>query len=227
MTSISSERAGAPDPFVPPGAAPPVDPPDARWRRTIPWVKQLPFIVLLAGISVLFVYPFLWLVSSSLKTRANVFDNKLIPHPFAHDVFHNYAVIWSAAPFLRWFANSMYITILAAVLVTFASALTAFTFAYFRFPLRNFLFGCVLATMMLPTVVTMIPVYLIWHHVGTLDVADPAVGAEPVRQRVLHLPAAAVLHGHTARRTSKRRAWTATTTSRCSGASPCRWRGRR
>jgi multiple sugar transport system permease protein len=159
VTSISPERAGAPTPDIPPV----INPEASGWRRGVPFAKQVPFIVLLAGVSVLFIYPFLWLVSASLKSRSDVFNNVLIPHPF---VFHNYAKIWSVAPFLRWFGNSMYITILAALLATFASALTAFAFAYFRFPLRNLLFGCVLATMMLPGVVTMIPVYLIWHHVG-------------------------------------------------------------
>lgn len=163
MTSISPERTGAPDPIVPAGIAPLLEPGEPGWRRALPWAKQVPFVILLAFFSVLFIYPFLWLISSSLKPRAEVFDNHLIPHHFR---FYNYVDIWHAAPFLHWFANSMYITILAAALVTFASALTAFAFAYFRFPLRNLLFGCVLATMMLPTVVTMIPVYLIWHHVG-------------------------------------------------------------
>jgi multiple sugar transport system permease protein len=160
MTSVSAERAGAPTPDIPPVT---LGPDTTGWRRRLPLLKQLPFVVLLAGFSVLFVYPFLWLISASLKSRGEVFNNKLIPSTF---VFHNYVKIWQVAPVLRWFANSMYISILAAVLVTFASALTAFAFAYFRFPLRNFLFGCVLGTMMLPGLVTMIPIYLIWHHIG-------------------------------------------------------------
>jgi multiple sugar transport system permease protein len=163
MTADSSQRGGSPPPDVPPRAVSPQEPREPRWRRFVPIAKQAPFIVLLTGFSVLFLYPFLWLVSASLKPRAEVFDNNLIPNQF---VFHNYVSIWNAAPFLHWFMNSMYITTLAAILVTFASALTAFAFAYFRFPLRNLLFGCVLATMMLPAVVTMIPVYLIWHQVG-------------------------------------------------------------
>jgi multiple sugar transport system permease protein len=163
MTPDASARAGSPSPEVPPLAAAPPAPAEPRWRRAIPIARQAPFIVLLTGFSVLFAYPFLWLISASLKPRADVFDNNLVPHQF---IFHNYVEIWNAAPFLHWFVNSVYITILAAILVTFASALTAFAFAYFRFPFRNLLFGCVLATMMLPTVVTMIPVYLIWHHVG-------------------------------------------------------------
>jgi multiple sugar transport system permease protein len=154
------ERAGAPDPALPVVTT---APPRRGWRPSGSRIKQLPFILLLLGFSVLFVYPFLWLVSSSLKPRAYVFSNRLIP-----EVWHwyNYVQIWHAAPFLRWFGNSLYIDLAAAISVTFASALTAFSFAYFRFPLRNFFFGCVLATMMLPSAVTMIPVYLIWHHLS-------------------------------------------------------------
>jgi multiple sugar transport system permease protein len=62
---------------------------------------------------------------------------------------------------------------LAAVTVTFSSALVAFAFAYFRFPGRNFLFACVLGTMMLPGAVTLIPVYLIWNHVHLADSQFP------------------------------------------------------
>jgi multiple sugar transport system permease protein len=163
VTSISAERAGPPTRDVPP--SPPVVPGPAWYSRrpTVGAVKQVPFVVLLAFFSLLFVYPFIWLVSASLKPRAFVFTNRLIPQQWH---FYNYVQIWHAAPFLRWFWNSFYIDSLAALTVTFTSALTAFAFAYFRFPFRNFLFGCVLATMMLPGAVTMIPVYLIWHHLG-------------------------------------------------------------
>jgi multiple sugar transport system permease protein len=162
VTSISTERAGAPTPDIVP--VPPIVPGEpAGWRRRLPLIKQVPFLLLLLGASVLFVYPFLWLISASLKPRSDVFNNELIP---AHWRPYNYIEIWHAAPFFRWFFNSVYISVLAAVLVTFASAFTAFAFAYFRFPFRNLLFGCVLATMMLPGAVTMIPVYLIWHHLG-------------------------------------------------------------
>ena len=52
------------------------------------------------------------------------------------------------------------------MLVALSSAIVAFAFAYFRFPGRNFLFALILATMMLPGAVTMIPVYLIWNEIG-------------------------------------------------------------
>jgi len=69
--------------------------------------------------------------------------------------------------------NSIWISCLGAALTTFASALVAFAFAYFRFPLRNFFFGVLLATLMLPGEVTMIPVYLLWNHIGKFTLAHP------------------------------------------------------
>jgi multiple sugar transport system permease protein len=127
------------------------------------------FLTLLLGLSILFLYPFLWTVSASLKPRDEVFDNRLIP---AHWHFANYDDVWHAAPVANWFANSTYIAVLAAFAVTISSGIVAFAFAYFRFPLRNFFFACVLATMMLPGAVTMIPVYLIWNHLGFTHPGD-------------------------------------------------------
>jgi multiple sugar transport system permease protein len=153
-----------------PAAIPP--PPGATvkrpwWRPERPILTSV-YLLVLAFFTVLFVYPFLWTISSSLKPRPDVFDNKLIPstfHPSNYlDVFRGVELVGFHPPFARWFLNSVYIGVLAAVTVTISSALVAFAFAYFRFPGRNFLFGLVLATMMLPGAVLMIPRYLIWNH---------------------------------------------------------------
>jgi len=159
--------AAAPPAVTPPGAVPPAR---ARWLPAGNPLKAAFFLTLLVGLSVLFLYPFIWTVSASLKPREDVFDNRLIPatwHP------SNYVDVWHAAPVARWFVNSMYIGFLASFTVTISSGLVAFAFAYFRFPLRNFLFGCVLATMMLPGAVTMIPVYLIWNHLHLVNTQYP------------------------------------------------------
>ena len=63
------------------------------------------------------------------------------------------------------------------MLVTLSSSIVAFGFAYFRFPLRNLLFGLVLATMMLPGAVTLIPQYLIWSNLGLVGTNVPLWGA--------------------------------------------------
>jgi multiple sugar transport system permease protein len=128
------------------------------------------FGIALAGLSAIFLFPFLWLVSASLKTRVEVMNNELIPDPIQ---WGNYAEIFQRAPVFDWLINSVTVGILAATAVTLSSALVAFGFAYFRFPFRNVLFGLVLASMMLPGAVMMVPTFLIWNEVGKVA---PAVG---------------------------------------------------
>jgi multiple sugar transport system permease protein len=133
-------------------------------------VRRAPYLVVLALASVLFTYPFVWLVSASLKPRTEVFDNALVPHTFRPG---NFADVWHYGPVLAWMGNSALVAFAAASTVTISSALVAFGFAYFRFPGRNLLFGLVLATMMLPQAATMIPVYLIWNELGLTGTQVP------------------------------------------------------
>jgi len=124
----------------------------------------------LAGLSLIFIYPFLWLISASFKPRGDVFDNRLIPRTFTLD---NYVRVWQEAPVGLWLLNTLVVTVLAATTVTLSSAMVAWAFAYYRFPGRNVLFGLVLATMMLPGAVTMIPTFLIWNGVGAVGTLVP------------------------------------------------------
>jgi multiple sugar transport system permease protein len=174
--------AGAPPQAGPisTGAASPPLPQLMRTRRGWPrpqlsWVKHVLFLLVLTLLSVLFIYPFVWLVSASLKPSAEVFDNALIPHTFSwpydkqttdpRGIFST-GPEGIGAPVARWMFNSIWIGVLASVLTVLSSAVVAFSFAYFRFPGRNFLFGLILATMMLPTMVLMIPTFLLWNRVG-------------------------------------------------------------
>ncbi|WP_129337654.1 carbohydrate ABC transporter permease [Cellulomonas endophytica] len=140
-------------------------------RRTAGRVVGYALLVLF---SLLFLYPFVWLLAASLKGRGQVFDNRLWPREFHWD---NYVQVFDELPVAAWMVNSVVIAVLAAVLVAVSSSLVAFGFAYFRFPGRGFLFGLVLATMMLPGAVTMIPVYLIWKELGFLGTWVPLFGA--------------------------------------------------
>ena len=142
-----------------------------RWPRTLGSVLVG---LLLVGFSLLFLYPLVWLLAASLKPRGEVFDNRLIPETFSPQ---NYVEVWNQLPLLSWAANSIAIAILAAGLVVLSSALVAFGFAYFRFPGRKVLFGLVLATMMLPGAVTMVPQYLIWLNLGLVGTWVPLFGA--------------------------------------------------
>ena len=133
------------------------------WRRT-------PYLIMLALLGVLFTYPFLWLLSASFKPRTDVFDNALIPRHWRPT---NFVDVWHYGSMLTWLGNSAMVGVAAATTVTISSAVVAFGFAYFRFPGRNILFGLVLATMMLPQAVTMIPVYLIWNKIGLTGTQVP------------------------------------------------------
>jgi multiple sugar transport system permease protein len=148
-------------------APPVVEEPPSRWRR-VSLLKAALFSIVLVGLTILFIYPFIWAVSASLKPQEEVFDNRLIPK---HWAFHNYSDVFKIpdAPMFTWIWNSVWISSLGALAVTFSSAVIAFGFAYFRFPLRNLLFGILLGTMMLPQEVTMIPTYLIWKHLGLIN----------------------------------------------------------
>ena len=128
------------------------------------------FLLLLTACTALFLAPLAWLVSASLKTRAEVFSSGWLPDPVA---WGNYLRVWEAAPILDWLINSLVVGFLAALSVTLSSALVAFGFANFRFRGRDALFGLVLATMMLPGAVTMIPTFLIWDALGFINTLTP------------------------------------------------------
>jgi multiple sugar transport system permease protein len=132
--------------------------------------RRLPVAAGLLAAAAVFLYPFWWLISASLKPRAYVFDNSFLPMPFQPG---NYQTVWQQVPLLGWLANSVVVGVAAALAATVSSAVVAFGFAYFRFRGRSVLFGLVLGTMMLPGAVTMVPVYLEWHSVGLASTQVP------------------------------------------------------
>jgi multiple sugar transport system permease protein len=132
-------------------------------RTALSVTTRTVFLVALAAVSVLFVFPLVWLFFAALKPNAEVFQM----NPIGSEVrWSNYSTLFDLAPVLRWTWNSVVVTMLAATTVTFSSALIAFAFSYFRFPGRQALFYSVLATMMLPGAVLFIPQYLIWDRLG-------------------------------------------------------------
>ncbi len=143
-------------------------PREARRTGTESWnwkkiVLQGLFIIVLIGFTILFVYPLIWLVFASVKPGPEVFSSNILPTEWRFD---NYPRLLEQQPVALWAWNSTIVTVLASVTVTVSSALVAFSFAYFRFPFRGVVFAIVLASMMLPGAVTMIPNYLIWDFLG-------------------------------------------------------------
>jgi multiple sugar transport system permease protein len=161
--------ATAIDPGIEQGARKTTDSgPPAKWT-----IGRILITVVLVGFAALFLYPLFWLLAASLKPASQVFDNRLIPKTWVWD---NYAEVWDQLPLLSWMFNSIAIALIAAAAVSISSSVVAFGFAYFRFPGRNLLFGLVLATLMLPASVTMVPTYLIWKQTGLLGTWVPLFG---------------------------------------------------
>jgi multiple sugar transport system permease protein len=153
------------NPMAVPTTARPPQPVRRAWGPA-----RIAVMIALVISTVVFIYPFIWLISASFKPRGEVFDNRLIPETFTFD---NYLNVWREAPMALWLGNTLLVTVLAAATVTVSSAMVAWGFAYFRFPLRGPLFGLVLATMMLPGAVTMVPTFLIWNSLGMVGTLTP------------------------------------------------------
>lgn len=129
-------------------------------------VRLLSHLFLLAG-AFLSAMPFLWMVTTSLKSSGALYQPPLlIP---THFEWRNYLEAWQAAPFPRFFLNSALMTIGITLGQTLFSAMAGYAFARLKFPGRNVLFFLVLGTMMIPFPVTLIPSFLIVANLGWLD----------------------------------------------------------
>ncbi|GAC1363209.1 MAG: carbohydrate ABC transporter permease [Herpetosiphon sp.] len=118
--------------------------------------------------TILFIAPFVWLISNSLKDAAHAFDANWIPQPLE---LANYARIFVEVPLVLMARNSIIVGLLGVISVVISSSMIAYALARLRFPGSKVIFLVVLATMMLPGAVTMVPVFLIWkrlHLVNTL-----------------------------------------------------------
>lgn len=128
--------------------------------------KVIVYIVLSLG-AVIMVLPFLWTVLSSLKNMGQTFavPPKIIPDPF---VWENYPESLQALPFGRAYFNSFYIAVVVVAVQLLTASMAGYAFAKLKFSGHNLLFVLFLATMMIPSQVTMIPLFIIMKNLGLL-----------------------------------------------------------
>jgi multiple sugar transport system permease protein len=132
------------------------------------WLRAaLSYLGLTAGAVVMLV-PFIWMLSTSLKSGAAVFvyPPQWLPDPF---VWGNYADVVRIMPFPRYVLNTTFVAGSVTLLQLVVSSLAAFAFARLRFPGRDRLFLAYLATLMVPGQVTLIPNFLIVKYLGWID----------------------------------------------------------
>ncbi len=121
------------------------------------------YYILLSVFGITMIFPFLWMVSTSLKDPGEVFTYppEWIPDPV---VLENYPNAWRAIPFARGYINSAVVTIAVTLGQVFTSSLAAYAFARLKFPGRDKLFLAYLATMMIPGAVIMIPNFILQRY---------------------------------------------------------------
>lgn len=138
-------------------------------------LTQRGILYLIATVSsILFMIPFFWTISSSLKDITEIYAVPPIWVP-AKVMWHNYALVFEKVPFGVFTRNSVIVTVSAMIGTILTSSLVAFGFARFRFPGRELLFMLVLATMLLPWEVTIVPLFLIFKEVGLLNSLWPLI----------------------------------------------------
>jgi multiple sugar transport system permease protein len=160
----------------------------ARTARTVTW--------LLIGVGVVIaVVPFLWMLSVSFRTEHDLFANpaSLLPQTWT---LHGYIGVWQQLPFLRLVLNTVIFAGGTTLCTLVLDSLCAYALARIRFRGRNIAFVLVIATLMVPFQVTLIPVFIELFHLGWLNTyqgliiprATSAFGIFLLRQSFLSIP---------------------------------------
>ncbi len=141
-------------------------------RKTQKFIRVLPqavvVYVLLAALVITMLGPYLYIFSSSFKETYTLISipPRLFPEQFVWD---NYTYILRELPFSLWFFNTILVAVLVTVGTVFIDALAAYAFAKKEFWARDFLFGLMLATIMIPGALLLIPAFLITNELGLLN----------------------------------------------------------
>jgi ABC-type glycerol-3-phosphate transport system permease component len=152
--------------------------PSQRSRKTRKWWRVFRtkafFTLLIIPGAILFIAPFIWMVSTAFKDPRYVyiFPPQLIPDPIRLDNFYR---AFTRFPFHIFAWNTVYITTLCLIGHLLTASLTAYGFARLRFPGRDFLFLLLISSIMLPLQVTLIPSFLIFRYLGWIDTFNPLI----------------------------------------------------
>lgn len=147
-------------------------------------------------VALLVIIPFLWMLTTSLKTvtESSTYPPSLLP---ARPQWHNYSDVFQAVPFLTYLFNTIFYTLCVTIGQYVCCSLAAFAFARLRFPGRNTLFVLYLATLLIPATVTLVPSFIMMKAFGWIDtmwsmtipgMLGSAFGTFMLRQYMLSIP---------------------------------------
>lgn len=137
-------------------------------------IKKFLIYAALISLSIIFMFPFLWMVFTAFKPENEVvsFPPSLLPIEWD---WYNFKEVFDIVPFGTFYKNSLIVAGLGTLGTVLSSAFVAYGFARIKGRGRNFWFMLLMSTLMLPPQVTMIPVYIIWSKLGFVDTLVPLI----------------------------------------------------
>lgn len=133
-------------------------------------INRIVIYIVLTIIALIIILPLVWMVSTSLKPKSQLFSREIawIPRTVTLD---NYTKLFANknTPIGRWFANSVFVSTATTVLILLVDALAAYAYARMNFPGRNLLFGLLLVTLFMPGMMFLIPNFLTVFRLGMLN----------------------------------------------------------
>ncbi|RLL86658.1 carbohydrate ABC transporter permease [Mesotoga sp. H07pep.5.4] len=164
-------------------------------KRTTKRIRSIIKYVIISLIGFIMVYPFIWLLSSSLMTVREFVSvpPKLVPEA---PQWGNYSAVLQRVPFLKYLLNSLIVATSISILVAFTSALGGYAFAKMDFTGKKPLFRFILATMMFPNFLFLIPNFFLLTKIGWVDTylalimpfAVSGYGIFLLRQFIINIP---------------------------------------
>jgi multiple sugar transport system permease protein len=145
----------------------------SRKKRTpskfLLWVAEHVLLVVLA---VLFIGPIVFVLLTSFMSSNQTLTASLWPHPWVWD---NYVRAFTDAPLALWFGNSAFYAVLATLFMLISSVPAAYVLAKIKIPFANVIFGAIIIAMLLPPQVTIVPLYVMWSHLGLIGTLWPLI----------------------------------------------------
>ncbi|WP_068778236.1 carbohydrate ABC transporter permease [Paenibacillus sp. GM2] len=143
-------------------------------KYRIDMIEKVVVYIILVAVALAYIVPFIWLISGSLKSNTELFADPPVWIP-AKLQWANYVTAFQQFPFLLYLRNTLYICAMAIIGGVLSNSLVAYGFSRIEWKGRDTLFIIVLATMMLPFQVTMIPLFVLFQKFGWIGSFKPLV----------------------------------------------------
>ncbi|MEC0230067.1 carbohydrate ABC transporter permease [Paenibacillus alba] len=120
-------------------------------------------------VGLLFVTPLLWMISTSLKFEAQVFEKPFVFVHWDHINFNNYLSVWQDSPLKTWFFNSIFVVVVSVVFRLVLASLGGYAFGFLKFRYSNVIFFLFLMTLFVPYQLTLLPQFIAFRFMNLVD----------------------------------------------------------